>query len=150
MIAGKTILDARAATPVDFSFATVEVSAQLPPTPTPPAQAPSVALSPQVVPAAIEKALDAVVGEHEVSLDTPDPAIKVITRRLADADVYFLFNEGAEAATRSVTFRGKGQKVEVWDPESGAVTSLASTHDNSGTTIKLDLKPYDTRLLVIR
>ena len=150
LIAGKTILDARAATPVDFAFATVEVSAQLPPTPTPPAQAPSVALSPQVVPAAIEKALGAVVGKHEVSLDTPDPAIKVITRRLADADVYFLFNEGAEAATRSVTFRGKGQKVEVWDPESGAVTSLASTHDNSGTTIKLDLKPYDTRLLVIR
>jgi len=30
------------------------------------------------------------------------------------------------------------------------VTSLASTHDNRGTTIKLDLKPYDTRLLVIR
>ena len=40
LISGKTILDARAATPADFAFATVETSAQLPPTPTPPASAP--------------------------------------------------------------------------------------------------------------
>ncbi len=40
LISAKTILDARAATPDDFAFATVETSAQLPPTPTPPANAP--------------------------------------------------------------------------------------------------------------
>ena len=37
LISGKSIMDARAATPADFAWATVETSAQLPATPTPPA-----------------------------------------------------------------------------------------------------------------
>src|SRR6266702_7157565 len=58
LIYGKTILDARAATPAAFAFATVETSAQLPATPTPPAQAPTSAPGPQIVPAASETALN--------------------------------------------------------------------------------------------
>src|SRR6185312_5706539 len=46
----RTILDARAATAADFSFATVETSAELPPTPTPPGQPPAAPPAPQVVP----------------------------------------------------------------------------------------------------
>ena len=73
LISGKTIMDARAATPADFAFATVETSAQLPPTPTPPANAPAAPPGPQVVPAAIETALNNVIGTREVSARLPRP-----------------------------------------------------------------------------
>ena len=82
LISQRTMMDSRAATPDDFAFATVETSAQLPPTPTPPANAPAAPPGPLVVPAAIETALDTVIGTREVALDTPDTALKVMTRRL--------------------------------------------------------------------
>jgi hypothetical protein len=79
IISGKTIKDSRAATPTDFAFATVETSAQLPPTPTPPAQAPATPPGPQIVPAAIEAALNKVIPRRAVALDSPDTALKVNT-----------------------------------------------------------------------
>jgi hypothetical protein len=150
LIAGKTMLDGREATAVDFGFAAVETSAQLPETPTPPAQPPAVALTPQVVPAAIEKAVNAAVGVRDVSLDAPDAAMKVISRRLADAEVYFFFNEGPQATSHAVTIHGKGKTVSVWDPETSVVSSLPSTHHGVDTTITLDLKGHETRLISVR
>ncbi len=150
LIYGKTILDARPATPADFSFATVETSAQLPPTPTPPAQAPATPPGPQIVPAAIEAALDAVIGPRDVSLDTPDPALKINTRRLKDADVYLFFNEGAQPSSHTVTLKAEGRKVQVWDPATGSVSPLESTAANGSVILKLDLKPYETRLLTVQ
>lgn len=150
LIAGKTILDARAANPADFAFATVETSAQLPATPTPPAQPPTTPLTPQAVPAAIEQALEKVMPTHTITLTTPDQTLKVIARRLADADVYFLFNEGAQTSTHTVTLLTKGRKVEMWDPAEGTTSPLASTQDKGSLIVKLDLRPYETRLLVVR
>jgi hypothetical protein len=149
IISGKTILDSRAATPADFAFATVETSAQLPPTPTPPAQAPATSPGPQIVPAAIEAALNKVIPTREITLDTPDSALKVNTRRLQDANVYFFFNEGAQSISHSVTLKATG-KVEAWDPATGTVSPLASTLGKGSVTIKLDLKPYETKLITIR
>ena len=123
LISQKTIMDSRAATPDDFAFATVETSAQLPPTPTPPANAPAAPPGPLVVPAAIETALDTVIGTREVALDTPDTALKVMTRRLKDAKVYLFFNEGAQASSHSVTLKTAGKTVEAWGPASGTVSA---------------------------
>ena len=150
LISGKTMLNARAATPTDFAWATVETSAQLPPTPTPPAQAPAEPPSPQVVPAAIETALNTVIGTREVSLDAPDPALKVMTRRLQDANVYFFFNEGAQASTHTITLRAAGKTVEAWNPATGTVSQVAATAGKGAVTVKLDLKPYETKLLTVR
>ena len=150
LIAGKTILDARAAKPDDFAFAVVEDSAQLPPTPTPPAQPPAESPKPQVVPEVIENALARVVGERKLSLDAPDTAIRMMTRRLADADVYLLFNGGPQTATHTLTFHGKGRKVELWDATAGTVASLASTRRGEGNTVKLKFTPYEMRLIVVR
>jgi hypothetical protein len=111
LIYTKTILDARAATPDDFSFATVETSAQLPPTPTPPAAAPAVMPASLVVPTAIESALNKVFGTRAVALDSPDTALKVMTRRLKDASVYLFFNEGAQGSSHSVTLKAAGKTV---------------------------------------
>jgi hypothetical protein len=150
LISGKTILDARGATAADFAWATVETSAQLPPTPTPPAQAPATPPEPQVVPAAIETALNTVIGRRAVELDTPDTALKVMTRRLKDADVYFFFNEGAQGSSHSVTLKTAGKTVEAWDAATGTVSPVASTAAKGGITVKLDLKPYETELLTVR
>ncbi len=150
LISQRTMMDSRAATPDDFAFATVETSAQLPPTPTPPANAPAAPPGPLVVPAAIETALDTVIGTREVALDTPDTALKVMTRRLKDAKVYLFFNEGAQASSHSVTLKTAGKTVEAWDPATGTVSPVASTAAKGAVTVKLDLKPYETELLTVR
>ena len=150
LIEGKTMLDARSATAADFAWATVETSAQLPATPTPPAAAPATPPGPQVVPAAIETALNAVISTRVVALDTPDTALKVMTRRLKDADVYLFFNEGAQGSSHSVTLKTAGKTVEAWDAATGTVSSVASTAAKGAVTVKLDLKPYETELLTVR
>jgi hypothetical protein len=150
LIEGKTMLDARSATAADFAWATVETSAQLPATPTPPAAAPATPPGPQVVPAAIETALNAVISTRVVALDTPDTALKVMTRRLKDADVYFFFNEGAQGSSHSVTLKTAGKTVESWDAATGTVSTVVSTAAKGAVTVKLDLKPYETELLTIR
>jgi hypothetical protein len=150
LISRKTILDARAAVPEDFAWATVETSAQLPPTPTPPGQPPAAPPEPMVVPAAIETAVNAVVGAREVALDTPDAALKVMTRKLKDASVYLFFNEGAQTIDHAVTVKAAGQTAEVWDPQTGEVTPVTSMSAKGGVTVKVALKPYEAELLVVR
>jgi len=150
LISRKTIMDARAATADDFAWATVETSAQLPPTPTPPGQPPAAPPEQMVVPAAIETALNAAVGAREVELDSADPALKVMTRRLKDANVYLFFNEGAQTSSHSVTLKTAGKRVEAWDPATGSVSPVTSTPGKGAVTVKLELKPYETELLTVR
>lgn len=150
LISGKTILDARSATPQDFAFATVETTAQLPPTPTPPAQPPAAPPAPQVVPAAIETALSQVVPSRDVQLDSPDPAVKVLTRVLRDSNVYFFFNESGQAVSRKVTLKVTGRETAVWNPETGKVTPLVAKPGKGDITIPLDLQPYSTELVTVR
>jgi hypothetical protein len=150
LVSGKTILDSRAATPADFSFATVETSAQLPPTPTPPAQAPTSTPGPQIVPPAIEAALNKVLPTHSVTLAEPSTALRVLTRQLSDTKVFFLFNEGPQQLTRTLTLPPGGTTVELWDPATGKVSEVSATGGKSGHTLKLDLAPYETKLLTIK
>jgi hypothetical protein len=178
IISGTTILDARAATPADFSFATVETSSQLQPSPTPPAQAPAAPPPPQIVPAVIENALHTVMPTREVTLDTPDPALMVNTRHLQDANVYLFFNEGPNAVTHTVTinpyaictgacgiYTGTGRAdlnqqsiskkpseppaFKTWDPATGEVSAMPSAYAKGVWTIRIDLKPYETKLVTL-
>jgi hypothetical protein len=148
LISGKTILDAKIATPADFAWATIETSAQLPPTPTPPAQPPTAPPAPQDVPPAILKAVDTVVARRSVTLDRADPAIKVLTRRLKDADVFLLFNESATPSHHTVTLKTAALKAQAWDPVTGAATPVGVS-TVAGLKLDLDLKPYETKLLVV-
>src|SRR6185312_5214178 len=112
LISGKTILNARAATPADFTWASIETSAQLPATPTPPAQPPAAPPSPQVVPPAILKAVMTAAGAQDITVDGADTTLKIMKRRLKDSDVYLLFNEGRATDTHAVTFRTDAQMIE--------------------------------------
>jgi hypothetical protein len=150
MISGKTYLDARKATEADFSWAKVEVSAQLPETPTPPAQPPATPPAAQVVPEAIEKALREVVSEPDVSLDGAETSLRVMKRRLKDSDVYLFFNEGAQPVSRMVTLHGDAQLIEEWDAATGKVSAVVSRRETNEMSVRLELKPYETRVLMVR
>ncbi len=152
LISGRTILDARAATAADFAWAMVETSAQLPETPTPPAYPPAAAPAPQVFAPAILTAVKAAVGTPDLWLGTPDTSLRYMKRRLKDSDVYLFFNEGPVATADLITFHHTGQLVEEWDPATGEVAAIVSTRDEEGETmsVKLKLKPYEMRVLMVR
>jgi alpha-L-rhamnosidase len=149
LISGRTFLDAHAAKPADFSWASV-ASGELSPTPTPPAQPPASPPTPQIVPDAIAHAVSKAVLAPDVRLDTPSTALRYTRRQLKDADVYLFFNESAEEFSHSVTVRSAGRRVEQWDPQSGTITSVAATGRNGNMTIPLSLQPYETSVLVVR
>ena len=73
-------------------------------------------------------------------------------RRLKDSDVYVFFNESASAIAPTVIFQNDAQLVEEWDTVSGKVASTVSMRDEPGKTIavKLALKPYEVRVLMLR
>lgn len=152
MISGRTFLDARAASASDFSWAKVAVAEQLAATPTPPAEAPKSAPEAQVVPASVSEAVASVVGVADVAVDSKTVALRVMKRRLKDSDVYVFFNEGAGAIAPTITFQNDAQLVEEWDTFSGKVASTVSMRDEPGKTIavKLELKPYEVRVLMLR
>ena len=152
IISGKTYKDSRGATDADFSWAKVEVSAQLESTPTPPAEAPKSAPEAQVVPGAIADAVGATIGVADVAVDAKTTALRVMKRRLKDSDVYVFFNESAAAIAPVVTFQNDAQLVEEWDTGTGKVESAVSMRDEPGKkiSVKLGLKPYEVRVLMLR
>jgi hypothetical protein len=150
LIAFNTFLDAKTASPADFAWATVADTAQLPATPTPPAQPPTAPPAPQVVPAAIESALAKVVPTRDATLDTADPAVKLIRRRLKDADLFLLFNEGATPSAHSITLKAEGKTIEEWNPATGKISPLSASRTAAGLTLKLPMTSYETKLLVVR
>ncbi len=150
MISGRTYLDARAAAPADFAWGKVEVSAQLEATPTPPAQPPAAPPAAQVVPAAIDVAVREVVGHPDITVDGTETSLRYMKRRIADSDVFLFFNEGEQAISREVTLHGDGQLVEEWDPATGKVSSVAARRETNEMSVRLELKPYETRVLMVR
>jgi hypothetical protein len=148
-IAGRSIRNSRTATTTEFSWASV-VDAQLPPTPTPPAEPPATPPAPQIVPAEVLAAITSAVTAPVVVMDVPDTALRVIKRRWRDADVYLFFNEGTQESRYAVTLMTKGRAVEAWDPQTGSVTPVESTQNGVHPVIQLDLEPYATRVIVVR
>ncbi len=148
-IAGRTMRDAQPATAADFLWAKV-VDAQLPATPTPPANPPASPPVAQVVQSEIVGAIEAAVTEPTVRVDGADTALKVMKRRWKNADVYLFFNEGGLASEHTVTLSSKGHNVEAWDAQNGTVTPADATHKNGRVAVKLKLQAYETRVIVVR
>jgi hypothetical protein len=148
-IAGRTIRDAAPATAGDFSWATI-VDAQLPATPTPPAEPPAEPPAPQQIPDGLLGAVNAAVIAPVVKLDGEDRALRVMKRRWKDADVYLFFNEGAAAIHHSVTLMTSGRKAKDWDAQTGSIAAMKIKRTGGHAVIELNLKPYQTRVVVVR
>ncbi len=73
----------------------------------------------------------------DVVIKPAHPEIKYLHRRLAEAELYFLFNEGAAEVDVQVAMQGEGG-VEEWDPLTGAARAVnrSAVHfDGYGTKV---------------
>lgn len=97
----------------------------------------------------ITPAILAALPPPDVSLDRPAPGLKATHRRLRDADVYFLFNEGNEPLTRTVTLAGKGT-VQSWDAATGTQSAVPGVK-TAGAVVEfpLILAAGEARFIVI-
>jgi hypothetical protein len=68
----------------------------------------------------------------------------------AVAQHYLFFNEGAEASSDGITSRSEGRRAEIWDPQTGKTTTAKATSANGAVEIQLELKPYETKVVVVR
>jgi len=90
----------------------------------------------QVLPAADLQVLPAAEG------------LRYVHRHLADAEVYFVFNELPQEVHGQLQLRGS-QQVEEWLPENGQDRVLASKPAENGMlSVALNLAGYETLLLV--
>ena len=149
LISQKTILDARAGDPRGLRLGVHrDLGSASADTPTPARPAARGSPAPMEVPAAIEKAVNAVTGAREVSLETPDAALKVTTRRLKDAGVYLFFNEGPQPINHAVTLRASGVHGRALGPADRFRLRRSHRPPPKGSiTVKLALQPYETRLI---
>ena len=96
-----------------------------------------------------EKVL-AALPEPDVKLDKTIPDIKYIHRKLADADMYFLFNESTEPKTTIAELEGSG-KVQEWNALSGNIKDVEVVSSANGNTkLELNLDRYETKFIVIK
>jgi hypothetical protein len=83
-------------------------------------------------------------------MDTADPALKVMKRRWKDAEVYLFFNECGKASDHTITLSSTGRRVEAWDAQAGTVEPVDSTNNGGHLTVRLNMQPYETRVIVVR
>jgi hypothetical protein len=89
------------------------------------------------------------VPEPDLKIDKSCPDIKYLHRSLKDADLYFLFNEGKEKQSFTVTLSGKST-AQVWDALTGQVSPLKNAiTGKDAISVPLDLESWETKFIVI-
>jgi hypothetical protein len=96
-----------------------------------------------------EKTLGAVLAKAvQPDLATGMPDVGFIHRKLADAHVYFIANTSNAPVHGKGIVRVTGLDPEWWDPFSGKTSRAAHNEGSNGTTVDVDLQPYESRVLV--
>jgi hypothetical protein len=97
----------------------------------------------------LEEAVLLALPRPDVQLDQPCPPVKCLHRRLADADLYFFFNESDQPQLRQATLVGVGQ-AQAWDAGAGRIAPLESAAAGNGTVrLTLALAPYATQFIIV-
>lgn len=86
------------------------------------------------------------VGRPGIRLWDANSSLRVMTRRLKDAEVYVLFNEGPQSLAEKALLHADGRR----DARTGKVERITLQRAKRGVTVNLELKPYEMRLLVVR
>lgn len=98
----------------------------------------------------VTPAVLAVLPPPDVHLAEPCRELTYTHRQLADADVYFFFNEGTDRIVRTADLAGRGDTVQVWDANTGSITPLPTTPAAEGRVrITLELEPGESRFFVV-
>jgi len=105
----------------------------------------------------VEKALPEVLATLALVPDfaftslAEDAELCFIHRRTFDADVYFISNQRNRFEDVSCTFRVDGKIPELWDPDSGHVSTLGFYQSQGGRTcVPLRLDPCGSAFVVFR
>lgn len=115
--------------PSDLSWATLEPSTEITPAVLAALPAPDLALT------------------HEM------PGLKYNHRRLKDADLYFLFNEGDAPVNQTVQLAASPgeSRVQEWDAETGAIAPIPLARVANGrASVPVKLGSWATELIVLR
>lgn len=145
----RTYLAARPAHADEFAWAALDTGS-LSPVPTPPMQPWAKRPDPLVVSPETLAAVRKAVGDEDLTLARPDTALRYTHRQLADATVFFVFNESERPFRGDATLRGEGTRLERWDPQIGAISPAATRPAGGRHRITLDLEPYAAQVLVLR
>lgn len=85
----------------------------------------------------------------DLVLNEPSTSLKYLHRQWKNAELYFLFNEDNTILSRKITLNGSGT-VYSWDAHQGGIESIKATAAKNGSVqLTLDLKPYETKFIVI-
>lgn len=77
------------------------------------------------------------------------PCVKCLHRRLADAEVYFLFNEAAQTLQLVAMLEGTGSP-QYWDAATGGrLRPAAASRERSYARIPMRLEPFESRTVVL-
>ena len=144
-----TFLNAHPAQAKDFAFAEISLE-QLAPTPTPPAQPPAAPPAEQIVSASLLAALHQATPNQDLTLNTPDTALRYTHRALDGATIFLLFNESARPLKNSVHLVAPGSTVELWDPVTATATKVQAQSTATGPAVPISLAAYATMILVVR
>jgi hypothetical protein len=90
------------------------------------------------------------------ALPKPDVALDAAWQRLTynhrswrDGDMYFFFNEGTQAQSRTATIAGHGV-AQVWDLTTGEIHPISgATAEGDSVRFSLVLGPYETKVVVV-
>lgn len=87
--------------------------------------------------------------QPDLALSQPSGDIGFVHRRAGDADIYFVANTSNTRQSVSATFRVSGTGLEIWNAMDGtAATARIASSSTRGSTVSLDLAPYESRVLV--
>lgn len=96
----------------------------------------------------IYSAVLAALPEPDLVLSPAAPPVTYLHRSLADAEIFFLFNESDRELRLSARFRGHGA-ASFWDASTGRVAAARSWTRDAGFRLDLDLQPYESRFIVL-
>jgi hypothetical protein len=90
------------------------------------------------------------VAEPDVLFTPAVSDVGFVHRNTPDADIYFIANTSNQRQDIRASFRVAASAVQLWNPMNGMAAALDSTdHGGNRTTIKLDLEPYGSRVVVL-
>jgi Glycosyl hydrolases family 2, sugar binding domain. len=87
----------------------------------------------------------------DVSWGASDSSVKFIHRATSDANLYFVFNNSAQARRVMLEFRQNGRTPEIWDPISGTRREAPMfERTKAGTAVPVDFEAWGSAFVIFR
>jgi len=91
-----------------------------------------------------------VVPDFDFSGDVPATNLDFIHRSDKNVQIYFVRNTSDKSISGEAKFRANGERVEIWNPESGQITPVTLCNYVDGITeIPIELEPLSSAFFVI-